>query len=310
MKNAYIYLEVTDSTNNELKRRLSEGVVPEEYTVISAGTQTAGRGRSGHEWVSPAGVSISTSMICYPLEHLEEEDEKGTADFRETQASEEAASEPEGAAEQDDAALYEGLLPGLTIVAAVAVVRAIEGECHLPAQIKWPNDILIEKRKVCGILTERIESAVIVGIGLNVRRGSYPTSLLGRATCLEEEIVIMNSRFRKADLWSLEESEEKTGAEPAVPSNAVLTERIWNGFRILYQQFLRERSLSFLLKEYNERLLNRDQRVRILDPAGQYEADALGMDEAGRLVVVLPETREKRRIDSGEVQVRGVDGYV
>ena len=69
MQAKYIYLPVIDSTNNELKRRAEEAV--EEFTVISAGQQTGGRGRSGHVWKSPSHDSVSTSMILYPKASVE-----------------------------------------------------------------------------------------------------------------------------------------------------------------------------------------------------------------------------------------------
>ncbi len=280
MENYFIYLEVTDSTNNELKRRLDREERPREFTVVSAGAQTAGRGRSGHEWVSPAGVCVATSMLCYPPESLPEE-----------------------------------AVSGLTILAAVAVTRAIEQEFSIPARIKWPNDVLIKKRKVCGILTERVEEAVIIGIGLNLKRGSYPVSLADRATSIEEELYASESEGASAaDFWklegSMEDNERKEELHARLSGQVGITEKIWEHFRSLYDRFLRERSLSFLLHEYNDKLINRDAEVLVLDPAGRYEAKSLGTDEAGRLVVVIPETGEKRRIDAGEVRVRGTEGYV
>ena len=276
----YIYLEVTDSTNNELKRRLRSGEIPRPFTVVSAGMQTAGRGRSGHEWVSPSGVSVSTSMIFYPGWMKEE-------------------------------ALPETKIPGITILAAMAVAKTVESLFGLPAQIKWPNDILIAKRKICGILTERVGGAIIVGIGLNVRRGSYPDALSDRATSIEEELAAEPGERAEEDFSGLMDVGSKdTVSHPELPGSITIIETIWNYFRELYEEFRQERSLSFLLEDYNRRLLNKNNLVRILDPQGHFEAKALGMDEAGRLVVVDTDTGQKSRIDSGEVQVRGLDGYV
>ena len=115
----YEYFEEIDSTNDELKRRASVGRCP-EFTVVSAGTQTGGRGRSGHTWSSPAKSSVSTSMIFYPV----------------------------------DVDMIR--LPRITPMAAVAVATAIEELYGLSAQIKWPNDVLLNGKKVCGILNEMI----------------------------------------------------------------------------------------------------------------------------------------------------------
>ena len=109
------YYRTLDSTNNEAKKQAQ--IHCPEGTVISAGRQTAGRGRRGHDWETPQDEAVATSMILYPdipPEHL----------------------------------------PGLTLLAAVAVRRAISGLYGLEGQIKWPNDVVLKNKKICGILTE------------------------------------------------------------------------------------------------------------------------------------------------------------
>ena len=106
-----------------------------EGTIIGAGEQTAGRGRLGRKWLSPRGGSLSLSIIiCPDLEQL----------------------------------------PRLNMVASLAVVQSIEKSTGLKPLIKWPNDVLISGRKVCGILIENIfvgnqVKAAIVGIGMNIK---------------------------------------------------------------------------------------------------------------------------------------------
>jgi len=106
-----------------------------EGTIIVAGEQTAGRGRLGRKWLSPQGGSLSLSIIiCPDLEQL----------------------------------------PRLNMVASLAVVQSIEKSTGLKPLIKWPNDVLISGRKVCGILIENIfvgnqVKAAIVGIGINIK---------------------------------------------------------------------------------------------------------------------------------------------
>ncbi|WP_147804766.1 biotin--[acetyl-CoA-carboxylase] ligase [Alkalicoccus halolimnae] len=131
------------STQNEAQRLAMEGA--EEGTVVIADKQTKGRGRLGREWESSMGTGLAVSLILKP-----------------------------------DVPAYKA--PQLTLVAAVSVVKAIEQITGVKAEIKWPNDLLIEGKKVCGILTEmqadpdRIKS-VIVGIGLNVNETVFPEHL-------------------------------------------------------------------------------------------------------------------------------------
>ncbi|HIH71231.1 MAG TPA: biotin--[acetyl-CoA-carboxylase] ligase, partial [Methanothermobacter thermautotrophicus] len=103
-----------DSTNNVAKRMAEDGAT--EGTVVIAKTQSRGRGRRGKPWISPQG-GIWMSIILRPEVH------------------------PSRA-------------PLLTLVAGVAVARTLRDECGLDVGIKWPNDILIGDKKVCGILTE------------------------------------------------------------------------------------------------------------------------------------------------------------
>ncbi|QKS71120.1 biotin--[acetyl-CoA-carboxylase] ligase [Paenalkalicoccus suaedae] len=122
-------------------------------TVVVAGTQTSGRGRLGRVWQSEKYTTVSMSMIIKPTITLQH-------------------------------------APKLTLVAAVAVARALSK--YADVSIKWPNDILINGKKVCGILTElqadpdRIK-AVIIGIGINVNNAVFDESLEDRATSLAQE---------------------------------------------------------------------------------------------------------------------------
>ena len=150
----YDYYESIDSTNDEIKRRLSESEVSEGL-VISAGMQTAGRGRSGHEWSSPPGSSVATSLLVHPV------------------------------------GVDSDAIPRITILAACAVAGYAGTLAGSRVGIKWPNDVMIGEKKVSGILVERIlagdEVSVIIGIGVNLSAGSYPPELLDRATSIEEQ---------------------------------------------------------------------------------------------------------------------------
>jgi len=125
-----------------------------EGTVILADEQTAGRGRLDRAWLSPKG-SIALSIIVYP------------------------------------SVVY---LPSLIMLASLAVVHSIEAVTGLKPQIKWPNDVLINGRKVCGILVEsRVKGSIvdyaIIGIGINVNiRLSHFPDILPIATSLSDEL--------------------------------------------------------------------------------------------------------------------------
>jgi BirA family transcriptional regulator, biotin operon repressor / biotin---[acetyl-CoA-carboxylase] ligase len=133
------YFPSTGSTNDEAARWVEEGA--RDASLVAAGAQTAGRGRSGRSWYSPAGASLSFSLIFYPIQ-------------------EEILS----------LQLFSGL-------GALAVCEALVLDLGLGSEIKWPNDVLVESRKVCGVLAEahwigsRL-SALILGIGINVARES------------------------------------------------------------------------------------------------------------------------------------------
>ncbi len=343
----YKYFAEVDSTNTRLKEAAGQGAP--EGTVYSAGRQTAGRGRSGHGWESPEGESVATSLLLYP----------------------------EGLSTEEMALL--------TPLAAVAVCDAIEELYDLPTQIKWVNDVLINEKKVSGILTEQLlleegRRAVVVGIGVNVDQKVFPAEISGMATsiCMEMEkaagttagSVVMESAGTTAGRAVMESTgttagrsvmestgtmdekgsaeaagdaeertvregignaDEKGSAEAAgdteektvgaaseaadqcqprkQPDKKELSERIWQGFLHYYEMFMRKRTLGFIRGKYNAKLVNRGRRCVVLDPRGAYEGEAIGIDAEGRLCIRLDDGSE-RSVDSGEVSVRGIYGYV
>ena len=245
-----IHLDAVDSTNDELKRRLASDDPPEDRTVINAEHQSAGRGRSGHEWISAYGSALTGSMIIY------------TGD------------------------MPPDVVPMLTILSAVAVTDAVEEMFPLSVSIKWPNDLLLSEKKFCGILCERIDKTVIIGIGVNLFEGSYPDELSGHATCISGELA---------------------GAQAI--DRLRLCELIWSRIDEYYERFALIRTLSFLMDRYNSKLINAGRRVRIMEAKSSFEAEASGIDETGRLIV-KDDNGRLLFINSGEVSVRGIDGYV
>ncbi len=126
-----------------------------EGTVVTADEQTAGRGRLGRDWVSRAGLGLYLSLVLRP------------------------PVRPHAA-------------PVLTLVAGLAVKEALEDLAGLRCDIRWPNDILVNERKCCGILVEMEAERqqvdhVIVGIGINLNHAEFPPDLVDTATSLRIE---------------------------------------------------------------------------------------------------------------------------
>jgi BirA family transcriptional regulator, biotin operon repressor / biotin---[acetyl-CoA-carboxylase] ligase len=121
--------------------------------VAAADQQTAGRGRRGHAWSSPPGAGLYFSYLARPTRHLEL----------------------------------------VTLAAGIGVQEGVAAATGLRAQLKWPNDLLVERRKLAGLLAEGAhlgtpEAAVVVGVGLNVKPGAYPPEIAVRATSLAAEL--------------------------------------------------------------------------------------------------------------------------
>ena len=249
------YYESVDSTNDRIKERAHQGA--DQGLVISAGTQTAGNGRIGRKWESPTQDSISTSILLRPEE------------------------------------LPIQSVATITIIAAMAVRAALEKSCDLQPVIKWPNDIVIDGKKICGILTEmEMKDSkvwyVTCGIGVNVHNRDFPEDIAFKATSVDLELEKLNRT---------ESGSRKT-----------ITTAIWESFREYYNIFLKTGDLTGLKEEYEKHLANRGERVRIEAQADSYEATALGITDRGELIVDVD--GEKRIISTGEVSVRGIYGYI
>ena len=249
------FYESIDSTNIRAKQEAEAGAA--SGTVILADMQTAGRGRRGRSWESPAGSNLYFTLILKP-------------NF----ASEKASM--------------------LTLVMALAVAKGLdEIICKSSGlQIKWPNDIVINGSKVCGILTEMSLmqgvpgkiAHIVIGVGMNVKKQKFSPELVDKATDIETECGQRISRRE-------------------------LLQRILEQFDQYYDCFVQRGDLSGLLEGYNSRLVNIDREVRVLDPQGEYTGIATGINETGELCVVLPDG-SVTQVYAGEVSVRGIYGYV
>lgn len=250
MKNNIVYFEEIDSTNAEAKRMARAGAG--HGLVVAAEKQTAGRGRRGRDWESPAGKNLYFSVLLRP-EFL-----------------------PETA-------------PMLTLVMAYSAAKTITRNEGLAVQIKWPNDLVVSGKKICGILTEmNVAQAaidyVVIGIGVNVNMTDFPEDLKEKATslCLEKGKEI---------------------------EREVLLEEIVQEFMEQYARFEEAEDLAFLQEEYNQMLVNKDREVKVLESDGEYQAHALGINQKGELIVKRDDGRVET-VFAGEVSVRGIYGYV
>lgn len=244
------YYESVDSTNECVKREAAEGA--EEGLLIVGEEQTAGKGRSGRSWVSPKGEAVYFSFLLRP-------------DLR-----------PEN-------------VSALTLVMGLSVAQAVRETLALDVRIKWPNDIVIGGKKICGILTEaaaregRIEW-IVIGTGINVNNTSFDETIRDRATSLLMEAGRTVSR-------------------------AGILAAVLGFFRKNYVRYMEYGNMSNLIGDYNRLLVSRGEKVRIEDPAGPYTAVSYGIDELGRLLVKRDDGGEER-VAAGEVSVRGIYGYV
>lgn len=245
-----VFLDEVDSTNNEAKRLADRGAA--HGTLVVADHQTAGKGRRGRSWSSPKGSGIWMSLLIRP-------------DFA------------PGAASM------------LTLVAAMAVSAGIRETTGLDCLIKWPNDIVFDGKKVCGILTEMSTEEdcirhVVIGIGINVNTPDFPEEIAPRATSLA---LASGHEVRRAALI-----------------DAVL--RAWEMY---YASYLKTLDMSSLKETYNERLVNCGREVTVLAPTGSYTGISRGIDGRGELLVEMADG-SLRTVISGEVSVRGIYGYV
>ena len=175
----------------------------------------------------------------------------------------------------------------LTLIAALAVQRGIAETVGTGCAIKWPNDIILNGKKVCGILTEMsMEGSevryVVIGIGINCENREFPQELREVATSLFLE----------------------TGRQTPKED---LIRNIWTAFEPYYETFLEDHDLRELKNPYNALLINRDREV--LETDGAWKGIAQGINDRGELLVKDTEGRVNA-ISTGEVSVRGVYGYV
>lgn len=238
----------TDSTNEWMKR-LAKAGAPHGALAV-AEYQSAGKGRLGRQWIAPAGSCITMSLLLRP------------------QFSPQNASM-------------------LTLIMGLAAAQAV-AKMGVETSIKWPNDVVVSRKKISGILTEMELDGdqireVIIGIGINVNLAEIREDLQDKATSLYLETGRTFDRCRLIGL-------------------------VMGRFEESYEAFQRTSDLSSLKDTYHQYLANLDQPVRVLAKE-PFEGIARGINEKGELLV---ETKDKELIcvNSGEVSVRGLYSYV
>lgn len=236
-----------DSTNLQAKR-LANSNAP-EGCVVFAEQQILGRGRLGRKWESPANDGIWMSILLYPN-------------------------------------LSPDKISCITLVAGYSVCRAIS-QLGLEAKIKWPNDIVIGSRKVCGILTEMVAQgqsniSVVVGIGINVNNDSFDGELSDKACSLYME---SGKKFQRIDIAAA----------------------ILNCFEQDYNNFC-QNGFEAICEDYNKHCCNVGRQVVISGTNGSFTGKAINVTEKGALLVQTEQGETE--VSSGEVSVRGMLGYV
>lgn len=220
-----LYDETVDSTNITAKGIAEKGF--EEGTVVVAEVQTAGKGRLGRGWHSPHGTGIWMSVMVKPT-------------------------------------IIPMDAPKITLLTAVSVAQAVWQELGIKPGIKWPNDILMQGKKVCGILTEikadmdRIHY-IIVGIGINVNDHEFPSEIGEIATSLKMETGIDINRAKMAA--------------------AVL-----NNWEENYQEFL-QRGFSRIKSVWKEYSVNLRAEVTVHTLKDTIQGRAVDIDDEGMLLV-------------------------
>ena len=238
----------TDSTNLWIKRLAKEGA--SEGTLALAEFQSAGRGRLGRSWEVPEGTSVMMSILLRPK------------------------FEPQYA-------------PTLTLVMGMAVAKAVKS-LGFDVSIKWPNDVVVSHKKICGILTEmgvrdgKIDYAVI-GVGINVNIKEFPEEMVDKATSLYLE---SGKDFDRSQIPGL----------------------VMEAFEKYYEKFAATCDLSGLKEEYESILANYNQPVRVLAKE-PYEGVARGITDGGELLVEKTDGTIVA-VSAGEVSVRGLYSYV
>lgn len=246
---SYLHFDSVDSTNTQCKRECAQNIV--DGMVVTSEEQTKGRGRLGREWTSPKSTGVWVSVVLTPD-------------------------------------ISPVLAPKTTIIGAAAVYSALKA-MGIDVGIKWPNDIVIHGKKICGILTEMNAEVdrinyVIVGIGINVNMEEFPEELREKATSLK-----------------LQTGEKVNRKE--------LVAKVLNYIEYYYDLFKRTGSIKEVINICRNASVLLGKEVRVISGGKETVCTAIDIDDDGELVVKY-EDGSIHKVLSGEVSVRGLYGYV
>ncbi|MFU0800516.1 MAG: biotin--[acetyl-CoA-carboxylase] ligase [Xylanivirga thermophila] len=242
-----------NSTNIKAKTLAQEGWP--EGTLVIADQQTGGRGRLDRKWASPAGKGAWMSIILKP-DLLSPKD-----------------------------------APQITAMAALAVARCIYKLYGIKVDIKWPNDILVEGKKLCGILTEiqcdpDVIRYIIVGIGINVNIGLEEFS--GGIRHMATSIGIEKGEY--------------------VNRNALI-QGVMEELEELYLSYISSCDFAPILEEYKKWCITIGRRVRVIGTDMEFEGEAIDFTPEGHLII-KKDDGTLETVMSGDVSIRGLTDYV
>lgn len=243
-----VYFNELESTNRYARMLAAQGA--QAGTLVIANGQTQGRGRRGRGWISPAGDGIFMSLILRP---------KG---------------QPSQVAK-------------LSLLTAVAVAQAIGEVTGLDARIKWPNDIVCQGKKVCGMLLEMTADEqcvydVVAGVGINVHQNEFDPEIRETASSLD----LLGGRF--------------------IRRNSVVAAFLCR-FEALYEQM--EQDEEEIMRQYRALSATLGQRVQVISLKETFTGTAEDITDEGALCV-RDEAGALQEVLAADVSVRGVMGYV
>ena len=279
-------VEEAGSTNEDLKALAMQGAP--EWSIIAAASQTAGKGSRGRSWSSPKGSSLAFSILLRPK--ITPEKASAVTLVMALAVAEGLERVVDISYDSSDELLVDISSshvdrPVVDITSGYDAGRAVN--ITQKFEIKWPNDIVRNKKKICGILTEMPaytpdSCCIIVGAGINVNMDAFPEELQDKATSLKLEF---GREFDRAKVFS----------------------EVLRCFRDRYQIFLKTADLSALREEYEKRLINRGEKVRLLEKDGEITGTGLGINDKGELLVNV--NGALKSVRAGEVSVRGLYTY-
>lgn len=221
-------------------------------TLFIADCQTSGRGRTGREWASAKGCGIWMSIVTLPKISIEK-------------------------------------IMQITLVTGIAVCETVNRMFGLDSQIKWPNDIVVDGKKLCGILTEAVMeeqtvTKIINGIGINVNAEKFPENISDTATSL---YLITGNKSVRTDIV-----------------NGIL-----DSFEKYYTMLIDKENMAEIIEKYKSLCVNIGKRVVSVGKNKKTEGTAIDISPAGELIIEKDDGTTVS-VNAGEVSVRGIYGYI